>query len=1072
MASDWSDLEETFEPYPGGIGSQRLCGAERLMWNAQLVLDDLNYCWQPGDMGMGWFLKLRRHLISDSRMGVTGASELQFEIEKVGWSEAAFGGDACSSWNKYGPSPANLNTFVTREFGDTHHDGAGVLVSAADLNAFVLRWIFKLTSWKQWDSSWQTAARKERGVYEFPPPRCTHVTPSCPAVMRSALSYAQGAGVHLLSVDSITDDSRGPASASRPPRIYVYELPSELSTSYVLAPRRGRGEAFTRLEEELHHAMLTSPLRTMDPLEADLFYVPLYSVSACTHLKSDCKDWNSAPHCIGCRVAEPMVDKVMEYVARQGFFKVGADAKLDHIVSQVYDYGRCLTTKSQTARKHGFSPAMGNTISVGPLGSNYRQECYIPRNDVVIAPFVSDQVARVLEERAVRRQSPDSSHVALFVYFRGDLNQGPDGEFRRRMYSVVSADKDGGGNGNVRSLFASIKVPLEQHLRDIGRATFCLCPPGFSTWSYRLVESILGGCIPVLYQRPGEVQPFEGLGMLDYSKFAVVIRPEDVEETLPKLRFIANQSPATLTAMREELAKVSPLFSYQRCGLDMVMEGMARRWNDIQLRRRDDRLDSSNLTDDAAVHTPRSTEITVARTERSSKLAAADDPHGGALFDVDVVFTWANGSNPSFADARASAWRALWSKGDNHSVAGDAMGSHRVADHDELRFALRSVYANAPWVRKIFVVAGKGQVPSYLSDYLQLAPQQRGDGPEVVVVSHEDIFPHDATDLGMLPSFNSNSIETVLYRIQGLAEHWVLMNDDFFFGRPVSKLDLFTADGKPRVWFQYQWGKISSKPPTGALGEMGYMWATYNLNQLLNAKFGADKTRYRIMHQAVPMTVSLHRQAHEYFPNAIDRTMGNPFRSKDDVLSYFLALWIGIYEGTAVRVPQSETISNMYVNIINNNEVNKRVLSKVLSPCMPSVVHEACLRKDGASAVSCPHDSGSNRDLVVYDPGRGICRPIHKADPFATLTTLRECAEQCIHRGAPLDGPHPEHPWQSPYSLLCINDMTRSPDADTQAEIVATMRSFFCTTFPVVPPWEAAPDGACRDTRDFFATQG
>ena len=71
--------------------------------------------------------------------------------------------------------------------------------------------------------------------------------------------------------------------------------------------------------------------------------------------------------------------------------------------------------------------------------------------------------------------------------------------------------------------------------------------------------------------------------------------------------------------------------------------------------------------------------------------------------------------------------------------------------------------------------------------------------PKLNIVRHEDFIPADC-----LPVFNSNAIEINLHRIQGIAEHFVIFNDDTFLLQPIEP-DLFFLNGLPRhpVWLRH-----------------------------------------------------------------------------------------------------------------------------------------------------------------------------------------------------------------------------------------------------------------------------
>ncbi len=85
-----------------------------------------------------------------------------------------------------------------------------------------------------------------------------------------------------------------------------------------------------------------------------------------------------------------------------------------------------------------------------------------------------------------------------------------------------------------------------------------------------------------------------------------------------------------------------------------------------------------------------------------------------------------------------------------------------------------------PWVRHVYVVTDR-QVPPWLNV----------EHPQLTVVDHREIF----RDPSVLPVFNSHAIESQLHHIPGLSEHYLYLNDDFFFGRPVQPELFFHANG-------------------------------------------------------------------------------------------------------------------------------------------------------------------------------------------------------------------------------------------------------------------------------------
>ena len=74
---------------------------------------------------------------------------------------------------------------------------------------------------------------------------------------------------------------------------------------------------------------------------------------------------------------------------------------------------------------------------------------------------------------------------------------------------------------------------------------------------------------------------------------------------------------------------------------------------------------------------------------------------------IDLVYLWVNGNDPNWMEEKSTWGKKLNIKKNNDT------DSSRYVDNEELRFSLRSVEQNAPWINKIFIVTN-GQIPSWL----------------------------------------------------------------------------------------------------------------------------------------------------------------------------------------------------------------------------------------------------------------------------------------------------------------------------------------------------------------------
>lgn len=243
-------------------------------------------------------------------------------------------------------------------------------------------------------------------------------------------------------------------------------------------------------------------------------------------------------------------------------------------------------------------------------------------------------------------------------------------------------------------------------------------------------------------------------------------------------------------------------------------------------------------------------------------------------FPVDLVYTWVDDSDPAWAAARDAALAEL-SPGER---APDADGPSRHQSHDELRYSLRSVAECAGFVRHVFVVTD-GQVPPWLNT----------DHERLTVVDHRDIFPEDAR----LPTFNSHAIECRLHRIKGLAEHYLYLNDDFLFGRPVKPGKFFHANGMSKFFFSP--AVIDGAHPSAA--ERSVDAAAANTRRLIHERFGRV-VRHKIKHAPYPQRRSVVYEMEDALAEAFARTAASRFRGPDDVpvpssLSHYYAYLTG-----------------------------------------------------------------------------------------------------------------------------------------------------------------------------------
>ena len=224
-------------------------------------------------------------------------------------------------------------------------------------------------------------------------------------------------------------------------------------------------------------------------------------------------------------------------------------------------------------------------------------------------------------------------------------------------------------------------------------------------------------------------------------------------------------------------------------------------------------------------------------------------------FDVDMVFSWVDGNSAEYIAARRARMAgAVLGEGDDHEA--------RFRQIDELKYALRSVYMFAPWVRRIFI-ATDSPVPAWLADH-----------PTVTVVRSGEFF----ADPLVLPTHNSQAVESQLHHIEGLSEHFLYSNDDMFFGRAVGPDMFFTPGGITKF--------IEAETRIG-LGEndaerSGFENAARVNRKLLWNRFGRITTRH-LEHTAAPLRRSVVAKMEREFPEEFAKTAASVFRAADNI---------------------------------------------------------------------------------------------------------------------------------------------------------------------------------------------
>ncbi len=159
------------------------------------------------------------------------------------------------------------------------------------------------------------------------------------------------------------------------------------------------------------------------------------------------------------------------------------------------------------------------------------------------------------------------------------------------------------------------------------------------------------------------------------------------------------------------------------------------------------------------------------------------------MHSIYIVIAWVDGDDPAHARKRR-AYRQ-----DTAGSHNEAVVSTRFLNRGEIYYCIAQILKYATFVNRIWVITDN-QRPALIDSF---AAAGLVEPDYIQIVDHKSVFRGYET---FLPTFNSLSIEAVVWRVPDLAEHFVYMNDDFFLNRRRQPTDLFVA-GKSRLsgWY-------------------------------------------------------------------------------------------------------------------------------------------------------------------------------------------------------------------------------------------------------------------------------
>lgn len=138
---------------------------------------------------------------------------------------------------------------------------------------------------------------------------------------------------------------------------------------------------------------------------------------------------------------------------------------------------------------------------------------------------------------------------------------------------------------------------------------------------------------------------------------------------------------------------------------------------------------------------------------------------------IDAVISWVDGYDANYQQ-KLKAFCV--EQGIEQKIAVEPT---RIQQCNEIHYCLHSLHRFAPWIRTIYIITDK-QIPPSVT-----ALQDSTFGNKIKIIDQNDLL----NELGVQsPVFNSITIEWLIWRIKGLSEQFLYLNDDFFILRDVS----------------------------------------------------------------------------------------------------------------------------------------------------------------------------------------------------------------------------------------------------------------------------------------------
>ena len=217
-------------------------------------------------------------------------------------------------------------------------------------------------------------------------------------------------------------------------KIFTYKLPKRFNHD-LLAKIKKNKKRYAGYQDQLAEAtiyaeLLKSPVRTKDPKEADLFFVPVFAAASVSQLVHKPQQREHARKLV--LDAQRYIEKKYPYWSRHN----GAD----HVWVFTHDHGPCFDTTHERAFESNTMRILAEKLKDSIFLTNtgdLMSPCFNPKQSIVIPPFVSKgRLSKFFDRETFQTRD-------IFASFRGQtsLIKPKDPWFRYLMLYGAKSDK-------------------------------------------------------------------------------------------------------------------------------------------------------------------------------------------------------------------------------------------------------------------------------------------------------------------------------------------------------------------------------------------------------------------------------------------------------------------------------------------------------------------------------------------------------------------------------------------------------------------------------------------------------